>query len=313
MIAGTLAVSSQAFLLAEPVFKIQGYRYRPFLIIKEMDLVRLNMSLIPIMIGVGINSLNLAVDNAIGSFLIEGTIAELSYADGVMDFFANAVLMALVTAIFPVISEKMRHGNFEEGVQSIAFSIRIVTLVAIPATVLTAFLAKPLVRLFYERGQFGTEATLSTANMLIWYGAGIAGMALSLLVARIFYASEDNLTPLKIGIVALIFNIILDLILIRFMGPPGLALGTSLAVTISAIYGIRKLDQLYGFLRLKELWVKSMKIVMAGVVMSSAVFVILDRFETVASNSFIGNAALIIAASITGMMAFTAIVFVTRA
>lgn len=313
MVAGILAVGVQAFLLAQPVLKLQGYRYRPRLLLKERNLVRLNMFIIPIMLGVGINNLNQAVDNAIGSFLQAGTIAELNYADGIVDLFVGAILMALVTAIFPVISERMRLGDSEETMHSISYSLRLVTMVSIPSTVLLIFLAQPIVRLFYERGEFGAEATAATATMLIWYGVGIFGMGLLLLITRIYYAREDTITPVAISAVALVLNIILDIGFVQLIGPGGLALGTSLASTIAAFYGICRLNRLYGFLTWAEVGMKGLKLFMAGIVMSSILVLLTGSFGDIAQGSFIGTLVLVVVSGAIGIGSFLSIVFVTRA
>ena len=313
MVAGILAVGAQAFLLAQPVFKLQGYRYRPKLLANERSLVRLNLFLIPIMLGVGINNLNQAVDNAIGSFLQAGTIAELNYADGIVDLFVGAILMALVTAIFPVISERMRLGDPEDTKHSIAYSLRLVTMVSIPSTVLLMFLAKPIVRLFYERGEFGAEATAATATMLIWYGAGIFGMGLLLLIARIYYAMENTITPVFISAIALVLNIVLDIAFVQLIGPGGLALGTSLATTIAAFYGIWRLNKAYGFLTWSEVGMKGLKLFMAGIVMSSILVLLTSSFGELAQRSFIGTFILVTVTGAIGIGSFLSIVFVTRA
>lgn len=313
MIAGIIAVGSQAYLLAQPIFKLQGYRYKPYLLVRERNLSRLNLFLVPIMLGVGINNLNQAVDNAIGSYLIAGTIAELNYADGIVDLFVGAILMALVTAIFPIISERMRHGSEDETRQSIAFSLRLVTMVSIPSTVLLMFLAQPIVRIFYERGEFGAEATIATATMLIWYGVGILGMGLLLLTARIYYAKEDTTTPMIISAIALVLNIILDITFIQFMGPGGLALGTSIATTIAAFYGIYRLNRIYGFLTWKDTGMKTLKLVMAGFIMSSVLVLLISSLGEAAAGSLLWSIVLVVGASILGIGAFLSIVFVTRA
>lgn len=313
MVTGIIAVGAQAFMLAKPVFKKQGYRYRPVLVTKDRSIVRLNRFLFPIVIGLGINQLNQAIDNAIGSFLAEGTIAELSYAKDIIDLFVGVVVMALVTAIFPVVSERDHRINKEEMDQYLRYSLRLISMVVVPATILLLVMAEPVVRIFYQRGEFTAQATQATSTLLVYYAIGIIGTSLMLLVTRLYYANENTTEPIILAAFALILNIIFDVIFVLWIGPAGIALGSSLSVIIASLYGVYDLDSNLDFLHWKDITLRSLKVALAGVMMASVLVITMSAVDHYLGETLISSILMVVTGGVLGLGTFFAAIFVTRA
>ena len=312
MVAGIIAVGSQAFMLAKPVFKKQGYRYRPILERKDRSIVRLNRFIFPIIIGLGVNQLNGAVDNAVGSFLAEGTIAELSYATDIVDLFVGVVVAAMVTAIFPVVSETELRQKKAEIDQSLRYSLRLVSVVVVPAMVTLVVMAEPIVRIFYQRGEFTAQATEPTALLLVYYATGILGMSLLLLVTRLYYANENTTGPILIATLALLLNLVFDIVFVILMGPVGIAIGSSLSVTIASVFGIYKLDRKMDFLDWKETTLKGMKVFLAGVMMASVLLITRTGVTDYLGETLLGSILMVMAGVVLGLGTYGAALFVTR-
>ena len=308
MITGIIAVSAQAYILAEPVFVNQGYRYKPYLLIKDRSLIRLNTFLIPIIVGVGIHQINLAVDNAIGSFLVEGTIAELTYADEIINLFVGVVVIALVTAIFPVISEKDIRANKDELSHSIRYSIKLILKVSIPATIILITMAQPIVRVFYQRGEFGLQASLDTAQFLIYYAIGITGSSLVLLITRIYYANEYTNKPIIIAFIALALNVIFNIILVLVMGANGIALGTSLSLIAASAYGLYDLQKKVRYINIDEIKNTGLRLLLGSLAMLGIVLFIKALFIPMIGQHLVGDVITIILASFLGSWAFFKII-----
>lgn len=64
-------------------------------------------------------------------------------------------------------------------------------------------------------------------------------MALRLLLTRCYYSLQDTKTSMVNGAISVGFNIVLNLILVQFMGHAGLDFATSIA-TILLLYGLKK-------------------------------------------------------------------------
>jgi len=82
-----------------------------------------------------------------------------------------------------------------------------------------------------------------TSQALIFYSLGLVAMALRLLITRVYYSLQDTKTPMVNGVISVGFNIVFNLILVRFMAHAGLAFATSIATTIATLlmfYNLRK-------------------------------------------------------------------------
>ena len=113
----------------------------------------------------------------------------------------------------------------------------------IPATVGLIVLAKPIVEIAFQRGGFDATATIMTSQALIFYSLGLVAMALRLLITRVYYSLQDTKTPMINGAMSVGLNIVLNLILVKFMAHAGLAFATSIATTIATLlmfYGLKK-------------------------------------------------------------------------
>jgi len=103
----------------------------------------------------------------------------------------------------------------------------------IPPTFFLFFLAEPLVRLFFERGAFDSKATALTSFVLKMYVIGLFAHAISPVLVRIFYSFKNTVTPLIISAVCIVLNIILNIVLSKFLGASGIALATSIVMTLN--------------------------------------------------------------------------------
>ncbi|RMG75441.1 MAG: murein biosynthesis integral membrane protein MurJ, partial [Chloroflexi bacterium] len=121
-------------------------------------------------------------------------------------------------------------------------AMRSVLFLAFPATVGLILLGEPVVSIF-ERGEWGEQSTQATAWALGFFALGIAGHSLLEVLSRAFYALADTWTPVKVGVAAMLGNILLSVILIQIIGQPdslvrgpfaGLALANSLATLIES-------------------------------------------------------------------------------
>ena len=104
----------------------------------------------------------------------------------------------------------------------------------VPAAVGLAVLAIPIVRVVFEHGQFTAADTTATGPALAYYAPGIVGYAAVRLAAPVFYAFGTSLTPALVSVLTVGLNIGLNLVLVRILGYPGLALGTSIASWLNA-------------------------------------------------------------------------------
>lgn len=311
MVAGIVAVISQIYILWRVVYK-GGYRYKFYILFKDRLISRLNSFMFIVIMSVGINEVNLAVDNAIGSTLATGTIAELNYANDIITFFVALIITSLVTAIFPVLSQRFRDGDPSMLRKSFRYSLKLILLVTIPIAILFISMSVPMVRIFYERGEFGYEDTIRTASILRHYSPAIIGMSLIMLISRIFYAVHSLTTPLILGGISLVSNIVISIILSRIIGAEGIALGTSISVGLVTLYALIRLNMIYGLFTGREILEKLGKIVFASLSMIVVILYLVYDVGEVLQATYLGNMSLVIISGIIGVMTFWGVAYFSK-
>jgi putative peptidoglycan lipid II flippase len=123
---------------------------------------------------------------------------------------------------------------------SLASALRGIFLMALPASVGLILLARPIVSMLFEHGEFSATVAEMTSWALVWYAAGLVGHSVMEVLTRAFYAQQDTKTPVIIGVIAMGMNVIFSITFSRLFAQigwipvGGLALGNSLATALEA-------------------------------------------------------------------------------
>lgn len=190
----------------------------------------------PLLAFLFIRPVNLALGRFFSSFLPSGSIAILGYADRLFAFPCNLIAASIGTIFFTRASELAATRETVRLREETNRLLKISTLVLIPATILLLFLARPLVRLLYEHGAFTPEAGKTTAFALGLLGLGLLPFTASAILTAYFRGKKDTRTPVGAALAGAAATAIFDLILIRPLGVPGLALGSTAGLTTNMAY-----------------------------------------------------------------------------
>jgi len=203
--------------------------------------------MIPALFGVSVSQINLLLDTLFASFLAVGSVSWLYYSDRLMEFPLGVFGVAISTVILPNLSRHHASQSPEEFSLTIDWALRCVLLVGLPAGVALAVIAGPLLSTLFQHGKFDAHAVVMAQKSLTMFALGIAPFMIIKILASGFYAKQDLRMPVRIGIVAMIANMVLNAILIWPLAHAGIALATSLASIIN-------MGLLYFFLRKKKLY-----------------------------------------------------------
>lgn len=234
---GTLVSFIGFFLIQIPVLWRIGFKYRLVLGLNHPDVKQIVHDIVPIILGVAVNQICFAVNRIFGSLLAEGTISYLNYSNKLMMLPIGIFVNAVAYAIYPSLSEMALKKDFRQLALTLKRGIGMVCLVAIPAAAGLCALAEPIVRVVYERGSFDQVATMATAWALMFFTLGLVPISVNMVLTRAFYALEDVKTPVKIGALIIVIDILLSCILFKLMpyGGAGLAFANSLALLVGTI------------------------------------------------------------------------------
>ena len=190
--------------------------------------------MIPALFGVSVAQINLLVDTILASFLVTGSVSWLYYSDRLMEFPLGVFGVALATVVLPGLSKKAANKNWQGFQQDLDSALRLVFIIALPATLGLLLLAQPLIISLFYYGAFTAHDVDMAGMSLMAYSFGLLGFILVKILAPAFYARKDMKTPVKVAIIALVTNIIMNLILIGPFAHVGLAAATTISAFVNA-------------------------------------------------------------------------------
>ena len=186
-------------------------------------------------IGMGVTRINVLIDRFIAVFIGLGSASYLYFAVRLIYFPLGIFATALGTVLLPTLSGHAAQSRMDRIRETVNQSIRQLMFVMIPAAVGMMVLAKPIVRLVYERGDFTALTTEMTMLALVCYAPGLVMFSMIKVLIPVFYAQQDMKTPVRVGIGCTVLNLILSLILMWPLKHVGIALATVLSATVQVI------------------------------------------------------------------------------
>ncbi|MBF0357716.1 MAG: murein biosynthesis integral membrane protein MurJ [Magnetococcales bacterium] len=222
----------------------------------------------PSVLGVSVAQVNLLFDIFLASWLKEGSISYLYYADRLVEFPLGLIGIAMGTAILPALSAKASSGDHDGLKYDLDFGLRLVLMINIPATVGLLLLREPILSLLFERGAFSADATSLTAQALLAYGFGLTAFSAIKVLAPAFYAMKDTKTPVRIAIICMTTNMVLNVLLMIPLQHAGLALATSIAAFLNAFLLLRGLKKKVGYTPGRKFFVVMVKTFLASGVLA---------------------------------------------
>ncbi|MDA8782514.1 murein biosynthesis integral membrane protein MurJ [Porticoccaceae bacterium] len=211
----------------------------------------------PAIFGVSVSQINLMLDTMLATFLPTGSVSWLYYSDRLAELPLGVFAVAIATVILPNLSRHHAAASKEAFSETLDWALRMVLIIAVPAAAALVLLAEPiLVTLFYY-GDVMTARDMSMATLsLRAYAVGLVAFMLIKVLAPGFFARQDMRTPVRIGVIAMVANMVLNLVYLLPLhhywqiGHVGLAAATSTSAFLNAIL-------LFVYLRKNAIYVSS--------------------------------------------------------
>lgn len=274
LVAGVLQFAVQLPWLARVRLLV-----RPMLGFFHAGVRRILRLMVPIMFGASITQINLLVDTVIASFLAGGSVSWLYFSDRLMEFPLGVFAIALGTVILPGLARHHARGESARYSAMLDRALRL-TLVAMPAAAMGLLaLAGPIVATIYGYQRFDRHDVFMASASLMTYALGLTGFALVKVLAPAYFARQETRAPVRIGIIAVGCNLVLNLAVVlpwAYAGGvaphAGLALSTSLAAAVNAALLWRGLRRRAVYEPLAGWGVFVTRIALAVLVMGAAVW-----------------------------------------
>ncbi len=284
---GVLIAGVIQLLFQLPFLYREGLLPRPQWAWRHEGVQKIIKLMIPAIFGSSVAQINLLFDTFIASFLVSGSVAWLYYSDRLLEFPLGVFGIALATVILPNLSEAHYKKGARHFNETLRWAVQLSLLIALPATLGLFLLAQPILSTLFEYGAFDANDSLMAAYSLMAYCLGLPAFILIKILASGFYARQDTKTPVRIGIQAMILNMLLNIVFVvymvktEFLAPHvGLALATTVSAYFNALrlalklHGEGILDQVDGFTR------SLLRILLACVAMGLLIYWMLPEFES---------------------------------
>lgn len=257
--------------------------------------------MVPGAIGAGVMNINLLLDMVFASLLPSGSISFLHYADRLNQLPLSLFGIAMGTALLPSLSRQIRLGEEDKARTIQGLAVELSLQLTIPAALGLMLLSYPIIDLIY--GLKG-EQIAATAAALAAFATGIPAYVLSKVFVTGFFARQDTKTPVKIAIISIVCNLILNVILMGPFSHVGLAMATSIAAWVNAGLLLLILHRRRWFSFNRQIQITGAKVLISAMAMGGGLILARDQWLTTLPDTISLQIMAVLSIIICGMVIF---------
>jgi len=272
---GVVAGGALQLAIQVPALIRTGWRIRFKIDFQHPGVRRVAKLMVPVVFGAGIVQVNVLVDTQFASYLNEGSVTAIYYADRVMELVLGAYVVAVSTAILPLLSRQAALRRMAELKTTLNFATRLVLFITIPSSVGLILLRTEIIEVLFEHGDFDAASTALTAWPLPFFAVGLSAFSLLKIIIPAFYAMHDTRTPVKAATAALLLNIAFNFAFIRPLRNGGPALATSLAAFVNALSLFLIFHKRYGAFGVREIARSLVKFIGGSVALGAVCYIVI--------------------------------------
>lgn len=221
-----------------------GFHWEPILNFKNLAVRKISRLFLPRIFGLDNSQISLLIGSVIGSGLASGSVAIFNLANNLQAVPLGIFAFSISIASFPVLSKNFSKNEEENFSKNLLYSIVKILFFLLPISILMLVLRAHIVRLAFGSGKFDWSDTILTFRALGVFSLSIFAQGLSPLLARAFYARQNTIIPVVVGLFGMALNAVLAFFLGKAYGIVGVAGAFSIAAIFNCIV-------LFLFIRLK--------------------------------------------------------------
>ena len=206
----------------------------------KADIDRFKKGFLASLLGGSTAQISAFIDGILASFLVTGSISYLYYANRLFQFPLAIFATATGIAIFPRVAKYLNQNKEQEARVMLKKSFWLLLYILSFSAIVGIIFSKEIVWLLLQRGAFNSSDTLITSNILTMYLIGLIPFGLAKIFSLWLYSNHKQATAAKISAIALIGDVILAIILVKFLKVEGLALAGSLGGVILFVLTIKE-------------------------------------------------------------------------
>lgn len=288
-----------------------GFKYKLFVDFKDEALRRMELMIIPVIIGVSGQQINSMVERAVATNYSSGSLTALTYSYRVFTLFVDVFVVAISTVIYPMMSKQAVEDNLNNLKATLKKYVNILLVLITPITVIIMLEANSIIYILFERGKFNRVATLTTGSLLLTYALGLLAYGLRDFICKAYYSFQDTKTPMINSAIGMLINVALIFVCVKFMGLTGLGLANSISTYICCFLLIYQLKYKIGKFSIKSGIITSIKTIVACIVMGLYISILNSYLLTSLNSTVIVLLKLIVICG-TGLFVFVLVSYILK-
>ncbi|AKA71919.1 murein biosynthesis integral membrane protein MurJ [Clostridium scatologenes] len=297
------------FLINIPKYKKLGYGYKLVIKFKDPELINMLKLMIPIIISTSVVQLNLFINRSFATNIYGGAVTVLDFANKINTLAYEVFAIGIAMIVYPTLSELAVKEDKTEYKNSLSQAINIIMIILIPAAIAIAVLREPLITIIFKRGAFNNEALKLTANALLFYCPAMIAYGIRDVLNKAFYSIKDSKTPMVNSFIGIVLNIIINLIVIKYMKVSGLTLAITISASVTTIMMIWNLHKKLDGIKLKSMWNSFLKITFCSSVMGLVLFIINKVSQLTMGTGMKGSLISILVSFLVGMLVYITCIY----
>ena len=261
--------------------------------------------MVPALFGVSVSQINLLLDTVLASFLEDGSISWLYYSDRLTELPLGVIGIAIATVLLPRLATLHAGRDALLFDRTLAWAIRLVLLIGLPAMVALVLLPSELLTLLFQYKNFSSLDVERSALSLAAYALGLPAFMLIKILAPAFFARQNTRTPVRIGIQAMVWNMVFNLMLILPLAHAGLALATSMSAWLNAGLLAWHLRQEGRFPQWPMLGPTILRALVASAVMAALLWAMTRSAELAMPDDILGRAEVVALLVVAGLVSYS--------
>jgi putative peptidoglycan lipid II flippase len=256
------------------------FRLRPVFDWRSPNVRRVLVLMLPVTLSLGLINFNLLINSIFGSLVSTAAPSGIDKAFRIYMLPQGIFSVAVTTVVFPTLARLAARREYDELRATMANGMRQILLLLIPAAAAILVLSVPMVRLVYERGQFGPADTDLVATALFWFAFSLPFNGLFLLLTRTFFSLQRPWVPTAISGVNLAITAIVALALYSPFGVGGIVAATVIATAASVVAQIVVLRSQLGRLELGRLVWTATRVAAAAAALAAVSYGVWDALDS---------------------------------
>ncbi|MBN8867050.1 MAG: murein biosynthesis integral membrane protein MurJ [Solirubrobacterales bacterium] len=275
VVAGTLV----QLLIPTWDLKHTPFRFTFKVDFKDPNVRRVLIMMIPVTLSLGLINFNLLVNSFFGSLVSDNAPAAIDKAFRIYQLPQGIFSVAIATVLFPTLARFANRRDFDSLRFTLAKGMRQIIFVLIPASAAILVLSEPMIRLVYERGEFGADQTAVVATALYWFAFSLPTNGMYLLLSRTFFGLQKPWIPTWISGANLAVTAIGSFLLYKPFGVAGIVAATAIATAVSVAIQTVMLRTRLGGIEFGRFLFSGGRILIASVILAAVSYEIWDLLD----------------------------------